>query len=173
MAEGFVLIRTITDFENWWNNESNATRKILGALTDASLKQAVAKDHRTIGRIAWHIIQSMGEMSGRVGLKVDAPAENVPVPDTAKAIQDAYDKAASTLLQQIKKNWKDETLLQEDDMYGSMWTRSFTLFVLIGHEIHHRAQMTVLMRQAGLKVPGIFGPSLEEWAGYGMPAPAI
>lgn len=173
MAEGFVLIRTIADFENWWNNETKATRKIFGALTDASLNQSVATDHRTLGRIAWHIVQTMGEMPRRLDLKIEAPDEHAPVPASAAAIQKAYDKAATTLLAAIKNNWKDETLLQEDDMYGSIWTRSFTLFVLIGHEIHHRGQMTVLMRQAGLKVPGIFGPSLEEWANYGMPAPAI
>ncbi len=173
MAEGFVLIRTIADFENWWNNETKATRKILGALTDASLSQSVAKDHRTLGRMAWHIIQTMGEMPTRLGMKIDAPDEHAPVPTSAVAIQQAYDKAATSLLATIKKNWKDETLLQEDDMYGSMWTRSFTLFVLIGHEVHHRGQMTVLMRQAGLKIPGIYGPSLEEWGNYGMPAPAV
>jgi uncharacterized damage-inducible protein DinB len=44
------------------------------------------------------------------------------------------------------------------------------LQALISHEIHHRGQMTVLMRQAGLKVPGIYGPAREEWAAYGMPA---
>ena len=27
----------------------------------------------------------------------------------------------------------------------------------------------VLMRQAGLGVPGIYGPSKEEWATMGMP----
>jgi uncharacterized damage-inducible protein DinB len=37
------------------------------------------------------------------------------------------------------------------------------------HEIHHRAQMTVLMRQAGLKVPGLYGPAKEEWSQYNMP----
>jgi uncharacterized damage-inducible protein DinB len=31
--------------------------------------------------------------------------------------------------------------------------------------------MTVLMRQAGLKVPGIYGPSYEEWLQFGMKAP--
>jgi hypothetical protein len=30
--------------------------------------------------------------------------------------------------------------------------------------------MTVLMRQAGLRVPGVCGPSLEEWALFGAPA---
>jgi uncharacterized damage-inducible protein DinB len=28
--------------------------------------------------------------------------------------------------------------------------------------------MTVLMRQAGLPVPGLYGPSKEEWAAMGM-----
>ena len=36
-------------------------------------------------------------------------------------------------------------------------------------EAHHRGQMTVLMRQAGLTVPGIYGPAQEEWAAMGMP----
>jgi uncharacterized damage-inducible protein DinB len=28
--------------------------------------------------------------------------------------------------------------------------------------------MTVLMRQAGIKVPGIYGPSKEEWEAMGI-----
>jgi hypothetical protein len=27
----------------------------------------------------------------------------------------------------------------------------------------------VLMRQAGLNVPGVYGPSREEWTAYNMP----
>jgi uncharacterized damage-inducible protein DinB len=33
--------------------------------------------------------------------------------------------------------------------------------------------MTVLMRQAGLAVPGVYGPAREEWAAYGMAAPEV
>jgi uncharacterized damage-inducible protein DinB len=44
---------------------------------------------------------------------------------------------------------------------------------LIQHQAHHRGQMTVLMRQAGLPVPGIYGPSKEEWANFGMEAPKM
>jgi len=43
------------------------------------------------------------------------------------------------------------------------------LVSLITHQAHHRGQMTVLMRQAGLKVPGVYGPAREEWAAMGMP----
>jgi uncharacterized damage-inducible protein DinB len=53
-------------------------------------------------------------------------------------------------------------------MYGEKWTRAATLASIIKHQIHHRAQMTVLMRQAGLNVPGIYGPSREEWSQFGM-----
>jgi uncharacterized damage-inducible protein DinB len=34
-------------------------------------------------------------------------------------------------------------------MYGEMWAKGKILAVLIGHQAHHRAQMTVLMRQSG------------------------
>lgn len=32
------------------------------------------------------------------------------------------------------------------------------------HEIHHRGQLTILMRQAGITVSGLYGPSKEEAA---------
>ena len=36
---------------------------------------------------------------------------------------------------------------------------------------HHRGQMTILMRQAGLLVPGMYGPSKDEWLAFGEEAP--
>ena len=33
--------------------------------------------------------------------------------------------------------------------------------------------MTVLMRQAGLRVPGIYGPAREDWSGMGMEPPSV
>jgi len=33
--------------------------------------------------------------------------------------------------------------------------------------------MTVLMRQAGLRVPGVYGPAHEDWAGMGMEPPEV
>jgi uncharacterized damage-inducible protein DinB len=73
----------------------------------------------------------------------------------------------------VKGTWTDATLLEDDEMYGERWKRGFTLLALVKHEIHHRAQMTVLMRQAGLKVPGIYGPALEEWGAFGQEPPSV
>ena len=41
-------------------------------------------------------------------------------------------------------------------------TRGMAVLVMLHHEIHHRGQMTVLMRQAGLPVPGVYGPAKDE-----------
>jgi uncharacterized damage-inducible protein DinB len=146
---------------------------VFRALTDASLKQGVAQDHRTLGRLAWHITISVGEMMGRTGLKIVGPAEDAPVPGSAAEIVGAYEASARSLLEQVEGSWSDETLAIEDDMYGQRWKRSFTVSALISHQTHHRGQMTVLMRQAGLEVPGVYGPARQEWAGMGMPPPSI
>jgi len=167
------MFRKIEDFENAWDYCSECTRKVFDKLTDESLSQSVANDHRNLGRMAWHIVQTLPEMAGHTGLKVEGPTPTDPVPGTVDEIKKAYDKAASTLLDSIKSGWDDSTLLQTDNLYGEVWPRGMTLSAMINHEIHHRGQMTVLMRQAGLPVPGTFGPSKEEWKNWGQEEPQI
>jgi uncharacterized damage-inducible protein DinB len=59
-------------------------------------------------------------------------------------------------------------------MFGQFeWAKGFSLSMLINHQIHHRGQMTILMRQANLIVTGVYGPAKEEWSQMGMEAPAI
>ena len=165
------MYRTIQDFLDDWTQESDSTLKALKNLTDSSLNQRVSADGRTLGFLAWHIVLTLGEMGGKAGLKVDAPPENAPNPNKAFVIIAAYEKAGASVAAEVKQKWNDGMLAEKIDMYGEQWTRSATLNSLVKHQIHHRAQMTVLMRQAGLKVPGIYGPSREEWSQFGMPAP--
>lgn len=164
------MLRTINDFQKDWAYEAEATNKILNALTDASLSQQVTPDGRSLGFLGWHLTQTLGEMLGLVGLKIDAPGFDKECPKSAAEIAAAYEKAAKSVTDEINKNWTDETLLQTDNMYGDTWARGLTLFYLIAHQSHHRGQMTVLMRQAGVPVPGVYGPAKEEWAAMGAPA---
>lgn len=157
----------INDFLADWEYERNATIKIFSALNDNSLSAKVSDKGRTLGYLAWHITLTIGEMMSKTGLKVNSPAEDSLPPGSAEEIKAVYEKASNSLNEELKK-WGDETLLEEDEMYGSKWKRGTTLGVLITHQIHHRGQMTVLMRHAGLKVPGIYGPSYEEWEALGM-----
>jgi uncharacterized damage-inducible protein DinB len=167
------MITSIEQFKKSWEKESANTGKIFAELTDESIKKELVNDHRTLGRLAWHITQTIPEMLGKTGLKPEGPGEKDPVPQSAAEIIKAYNLAAGSLLKQVTENWNDESMLTEDDLYGEKWPRGMTLRILLDHEIHHRGQMTVLMRLVGLKVPGLYGPSKEEWSRYGMKEPEI
>ena len=166
------MFTTVSEFESLWGHESGSTLKLLRLLTDASLQQAVTPQDRTLGRIAWHIVVTVPDMMNRTGLSVIGPAENAPVP-SARVIADSYERVSEALLRQVRRQWTDASLQVVDEMYGQQWKRGFTLVALIHHQIHHRGQMTVLMRQAGLVVPGLHGPAREEWSAFGMAAPSL
>jgi len=167
-SEKITMYHKLEDFINDWAYESEATLKIFNNLTDKSLTTNVAENIRTAGRLAWHITTSIGEMAHRTGLKFKTVTENSPRPTMVKDIIDAYKEASDNMISEIKEYWNDDTLLEEDDMYGDKWAKGKTLGVLITHQIHHRAQLTVVMRLLGLQVPGVYGPSKEEWAQFGM-----
>jgi uncharacterized damage-inducible protein DinB len=165
------MYRTIQDFLGEWTGETESTHKILLALTDESLAKRVTNDGRTLGRLGWHIVQTLGEMGTQAGLKFSASVETAPEPEHAVGIASTYHSVAAALGNTVKATWTDAMLAENIPMYGEQWTRGKVLSALIRHEIHHRAQMTILMRQAGLKVPGVYGPAKEEWAALGMTAP--
>lgn len=164
---------TIEEFINDWKNEAGLTQKVLDTLTDESLNQQVTAEDRTLGRLAWHVVTSLDEMLSRTGLTIEAVKHETPVPSSAKVIADSYRTSSENMLAAIKEHWTDESLKEMDDMYGEQWPKGLTVSVIISHQTHHRGQMTVLMRQAGLKVPGVYGPAREEWSEFGMEAPQI
>ena len=166
------MYREIDDFITAWQYETDQTIKLFEHLTDESLNQKVTDDGRSLGFLAWHITQTLGEMLGLTGLKIDAPDFETTVPNNAAAIISAFSIAAKSVSNEVKTSWTNETLHLEDNMYGETWKRGLTLLYLMLHQAHHRGQITVLMRQAGLKVVGIYGPAKEEWAESGMPAMA-
>jgi len=162
------MFRTISDFRDTWEYESDATLKTFRGLTDASLAQAVRPGGRTLGRLAWHLTQTLPEMMGEAGLALAGPKMDDAQPPLAGIIQ-AYDASSRSLLEAVAAKWTDALLLEKVPMYGEEWTRGKVLGALVLHQAHHRGQMHVLMRQAGLVVQGVYGPAYEEWGAYNMP----
>ncbi|HTM64883.1 MAG TPA: DinB family protein [Flavipsychrobacter sp.] len=156
---------SISDFLYVWQYEADATLKLLHLLTDDSLQQRVSPDGRTLGRLANHLIETLTEMPHRVGLPV---AEEQVAHDKASDIVASYERVNKNFVEALKQSWKDEDLKKEANMYGEVWKNGSTLFILVTHQAHHRGQMTVLMRRAGLKVIGVYGPAKEEWLQMNM-----
>jgi len=154
------MIRTIDDFLTQWGREKASTLKVFSHLTDDSLDQAWP-DGRSIGRLANHLIDSLYDLPALAGLPLKAmPAHFTTVKDLMAAYEDGADRVAEV----VSEHWHDGMLDDEMPMYGQSWKNGFSLWALIVHQTHHRGQMTVLMRFAGLTVPGVYGPSKEERA---------
>ena len=161
---------SLQEFALDWAHHREETLRLLRALDDRSLSGKTDADGRTLGRIAWHLVQTMPEMLGHAGVPLAGPGPEVAPPAGAAAIVAAYDKASAQVVPAVQAAWNGLDLASPVAMYGQEWPRRLVLSGLMLHEAHHRGQMTVLMRQAGLKVPGVFGPAREEWAAHGMPA---
>jgi uncharacterized damage-inducible protein DinB len=171
--EECLMYNSINDFIEDWNHEAASMQKVLDVLTDASLKQAVSTEDRTLGRIAWHVVTSTPEMLNEFGITVETVENSGSVSSSAKQIADTFRKVSADTVDAVKQQWTDASLKEMKNVYGMDMQKAATLFMLIKHMIHHRGQMTVLMRQAGVNVPGIYGPSRDEWSQMGMEAPAL
>lgn len=165
------MYRKIDDFIEDWEEESASTLKIFRAIPQTKMLEVVSKSTRSLGGLAWHITVSITEMLHRVGLFDKDQLENEPLPISMDEICESYHHWAGKVTEHIRERWKDDNLNEVVNMYGEDWKNGKTLQVLIRHQAHHRAQMTVLMRLLDLKVAGVYGPSREEWAAMGMKAP--
>lgn len=156
------MFTAIHHFSTTWRHESAQTARLLAELTDASLGQRIAPGHRTVGELAWHVVVSPRVILAKTGLTCDGPDRSAPVPARAAEIHSAYVDAAQAFMAAVEAAWSDEMLREKVEFYGRPVPRGLALAITLHHEIHHRGQMTVLMRQAGLRVPGIYGPSKDE-----------
>lgn len=167
------MFHTVQDFLIMWVMEAQNTIKLLAALHGDVLTKRLIPNYRTIGQLVWHILETPKEMLEHTGLTVDGPEFRSKPPKTAGELLDMHLRVVESVARQVEKNWSDKDLEKTDMMYGEKWTRYHTLTALVHHLVHHRGQMTVLMRLAGLQVPGIYGPAREEWKDMGMEPPVL
>ena len=160
----------LEDFLTDWKYESESTLKLFRNISNEALNKKDHENVRTIAVLVWHIAITMREMMGKAGLKINGPEENSNVPSNIEEMITAYENSSKSFLDEVENLWTDEVLLEELNMYGENWKKGTTLSILIKHQAHHRGQLTVLMRQAGLKVTGIYGPIKEDWTEWNMPA---
>lgn len=167
------MFHKLDHFIRSWEYESGVTQKLLNHLTDTALEKKITPEHWSLGRIAWHIVTAIKVITSNANLTFDAPAKDWPVPDSAQFIATSYQEASEAFIQAIKAQWHDQTLEEHIDFFGQQMPIGSLLLFLLQHQTHHRGQMTVLMRQAGLTVTGVYGPAKEEWSAFGMEPPKM
>ncbi len=162
------MIRKLEDFYAVWNYESESTLKMFEAISADHFKNTGSENIRSIARLAWHITETIAEMLNHAGLPIDGISDaSNETNDLAKLISE-YKTSSASLIVKLKSNWSDDVLDDKVNMYGDMWEKGQVLSVLIRHQSHHRGQLSILLRQEGLVIPGMYGPSKEEWIEMGL-----
>lgn len=154
------MYRQVDDFIKEWEIAANGTAQVLKAITDEKLNQSIVEGHSTLGWLGWHLVGAAGYFSFLAGLKVPMLRQEDPVPATAAEIVVAYENILKCVKEEAAK-LSDADMLEEVKGFNGTIARGSLLRTLIDHQTHHRGQMTVLLRQAGLPVPGIMGPTKE------------
>ncbi len=159
------MITAIQQFIDIWESETASTLVCFGHLTDDSLTKELLFEYRTIDRITNHIVDCAASIPKAAGLELIHEKEQYP---SVASLISGYTKASDKVKEAVLL-LNDEDLQEEIPMYGETWKKGFALWVTVAHQAHHRGQLTVLMRMAGLKVPGIYGPAKEEWEEMNFP----
>jgi uncharacterized damage-inducible protein DinB len=156
------MFTTVSSFVQEWKQEAAVTQKVLDALTDESLKQEVAPDLYSIGSVAWHVTGATYYFPAQLGITFEVPDLRKEAPTSASEISETYKTVSSRLSEAVSEQVSDEKMNEMVNLFGMDMPVQAVFRLLIQHQAHHRGQLTVLMRQAGLKVPGVYGPSKEE-----------
>ena len=156
------MYRKVEDFIKDWEISRGGTIKVLEAMTDEKLDQAIVEGHNTLGWLGWHLATAPVYFAGLLGLKLNSPGDYQTVPNSVQEIKDGYKAVTSELAELVQAELTDDDMTKEVDQHGRPTARGEILRTMIDHETHHRGQMTVLLRQADLKVPGVMGPTKED-----------
>lgn len=156
------MYRTVQDFVADWTQAAVGTTKVLEALTDDKLDQSIVEGHSSLGWLGWHLATCPSFFTGLVGVNVEPAADPKTVPAHASDIVEAYKTIVERVKVSVEQTLTDESIVETVDTFAGPAPRGAMLRMLIDHQTHHRGQMTVLLRQAGLPVPGLLGPTRED-----------
>ncbi|WP_413381087.1 DinB family protein [Alkalihalobacillus sp. 1P02AB] len=152
------------DFLVSWKMEAEKTNEVFAALTNEKLSQAIVDGHNSLSWLGWHLVVSISGLGQLAGIPFTFEKQQDDNPNDVEEFLSSYQRVTNDVLEYVETNWNDESFLQEVDMYGQKMSIGHLLFTIVMHQVHHRGQMTVLLRQAGLTVPGLFGPTIEDYA---------
>ncbi|WP_010305895.1 DinB family protein [Kurthia senegalensis] len=155
------MYRQIEDFKQDWTQAMKGTMLAFEALTDEKLDFSIVEGHNSLGWLAWHLTNApMFFVHQAAQMPLVPVGDPKVVPTEAAIIVEGYKNIANQILQAADK-LTDEDLLEEVPFIQGTAKRGAILRAVIDHQTHHRGQMTVLLRQAGLTVPPVMGPTKE------------
>lgn len=158
------MYRNLNDFIQEWQKNCSGTLSILESITDEKKYVSIVEGHSSLESLSWHLTTAPAYFLGLIGLTLDVELNPKNTPATISEIISTYKTVSANVAKVAQENLSDEKLLATVEAHGQATPIGAILRILVDHQTHHRAQMQVLLRQAGLHVPGVMGPTKEDFA---------
>jgi uncharacterized damage-inducible protein DinB len=149
--------------------ESHTTRRVLERVPDNKLAWRPHEKARTLGELALHVAIVPGSVAELVATQstVQAPKFTDPGPKSASELIPALDEGiakAKKLLggmddAALMATWR---MMQGERELFAVPRVALLRSIMLNHWYHHRGQLTVYLRELGVSIPSIYGPSADE-----------
>lgn len=149
-------------------NEARTTRRVLERVPTDKLQWKPHPTARSLGELAIHIAAVPGAVA-ELSSKSPVQVPNFKDPtlhDTADLLP-ALDESIARAVR-IVGGMDDATLaadwqlMRGDQTVMKIPRVAFLRSVMLNHWYHHRGQLSVYLRELGVPVPSIYGPSADE-----------
>lgn len=152
-----------------WDHEAKTTARVFRAFPEGNLSVKPHERSRSIRDLAWQCVIDEGVIEKIIGGFSDLRnvPPNPPAPATMKEIADAYEAAHRKACDKMRLPETEFSKSVTVTMRGGSieLEQAETLWGNLLDQVHHRGQLTIYLRQAGGKVPAIYGPSGDEAMG--------
>jgi uncharacterized damage-inducible protein DinB len=150
-------------------HESHTTRRVLERVPDGQLTWKPHEKARTLGQLALHVAMVPGAVAELFASPSPAqvPQFKDPPLDRASELIPALDESLAKA-KRVLGGMDDTTAM-------SMWRlmngereifaqprAALLRSIMLNHWYHHRGQLTVYLRELGVAIPSIYGPSADE-----------
>jgi len=150
------------------DQEAQTTRRVLERVPQEHLGWKPHEKSMTLGQLARHLTMIPGGVAAGVEqLTMQAPKFEHPAVDNVRELLPQLDESvakAHAILgsmsdEDMQATWR---LVNGDQTIMAMPRMAFLRAIMLNHWYHHRGQLSVYLRQLGVKLPSIYGPSADE-----------
>jgi uncharacterized damage-inducible protein DinB len=148
--------------------EAQTTRRVLERVPGDRLGGKPHAKSMSLGQLALHIATTPGSVSGIVRQSpFPVPQFTQPAATSADDLLPALDQSIAQAKENLRaigdaglgNVWR---VVDGDKEVMAMPVGAVLRFIMLNHWYHHRGQLSVYLRELGVPVPSIYGPSADE-----------
>ncbi|HEY7057487.1 MAG TPA: DinB family protein [Vicinamibacterales bacterium] len=150
------------------DQEAQTTRRVLERVPEDRLGWKPHDRSMSLGQLAMHVATVPGAIAQLAGQSPFQVSQfTYPAPANAAELCPALDQSIATARQVLRtmddaslaRTWK---AVDGDKELMAIPVAALFRTIMLNHWYHHRGQLSVYLRQVGVPVPSIYGPSADE-----------